>query len=139
VAALKGCPTYEEQLPAAGDAARLIATGEKRMAYTHHELKGKTIQELRDIAKDVQHDAVQGYSQMNKEHLLPALCTALGIPIHEHHDVVGIDKPAIKAKMHELKNKRDEAVGSGDRALLKSVRRQIHGLNRQIRSHVARS
>ena len=110
------------------------------MAYTYHELKGKTIQELRDIAKGVeQHDAVQGYSQMNKEHLLPALCKALGVPIHEHHDVVGIDKPAIKAKMRELRKKRDEAVEKGDHALLKSVRRQIHGLNRQIRSHVARS
>ena len=109
------------------------------MAYTYHELKGKTIQELRDIAKDVQHDAVQGYSQMNKEHLLPALCTALHVPIHEHHDVVGIDKPAIKAKMRELKEKRDKALESGDHALVKSVRRQIHGLNRQIRSHVARS
>jgi DNA-binding IclR family transcriptional regulator len=109
------------------------------MAYTFHELKAKTIQELRDIAKDVQHDAVQGYSQMNKDHLLPALCTALGIPVHEHHDVVGIDKPAIKAKMRELRKKRDEALESGDHTVLKSVRRQIHGLNRQIRSHVARS
>jgi DNA-binding IclR family transcriptional regulator len=109
------------------------------MAYTFHELKGKTIQELRDIAKDVHHDAVQGYSQMNKEHLLPALCTAIGVPIHEHHDVVGIDKPAIKAKMRELKKKRGEAAEAGDHALLKSLRRQIHGLNRQIRSHVARS
>jgi DNA-binding IclR family transcriptional regulator len=109
------------------------------MAYTYHELKGKTIQELREIAKAVQHDAVQGYSQMNKEHLLPALCTALSIPVHEHHDVVGIDKPAIKAKMRELRQKRDKALEAGDNALLKSVRRQIHGLNRQIRSHVARS
>ena len=110
------------------------------MAYTFHELKGKTIQELRDIAKGVeQHDAVQGYSQMNKDHLLPALCKALGVPIHEHHDVVGIDKPAIKAKMRELRKKRDEARDSGDHTVLKAVRRQIHGLNRQIRGHVARS
>ena len=42
------------------------------MAYTYEELKGKTVQELREIAKDVKHDAVQGFSQMNKEHLLPA-------------------------------------------------------------------
>jgi hypothetical protein len=41
--------------------------------------------------------------------------------------------------MSELKKKRDEATEAGDHALLKSVRRQIHGLNRQIRSHVARS
>ena len=107
------------------------------MAYTYHELKEKTILELRDIAKDVRHEAVQGFSQMNKEHLLPALCGALGILIHDHVVVVGIDKPAIKAKMKALKEKRDAAVGSHDHDGLKSLRRQIHRLNRQIRAHVA--
>jgi DNA-binding IclR family transcriptional regulator len=109
------------------------------MAYTYHELKAKTIQDLREIAKDVHHDAVQGFSQMNKEHLLPALCKALGIPVHEHAEVVGIDKPAIKAKMRELRQKRDAALESHDRATLKAVRRQIHGLNREIRRHVLRT
>ena len=108
------------------------------MAYTYHDLKGKTVQELREIAQTVEHhDAVQGFSQMNKDHLLPALCKALGIDTHEHHAVVGIDKPAIKAKMLELKAKRDSALESGDHDQLKSVRRQIHRLNRQIRAHVA--
>ena len=108
------------------------------MAYTYHELKGKTIQELREIAKGVEeHDAVQGYSQMNKEHLLPALCKALGVDAHEHHDVKGIDKPAIKARMRELKRERGAALESHDHDKLKSVRRQIHRLNRQIRTHVA--
>ncbi len=108
------------------------------MAHTYHELKGLTIQELREIAKGVEdQDAVQGYSQLNKEHLLPALCKALGVPIHEHHEVVGIDKPAIKAQMRDLKKKRDAAVEAHDSDTLKSVRRQIHRLNRQIRAHVA--
>jgi len=107
------------------------------MAYSFHELKLKTIQELREIAKDVQHEAVQGYSQMNKDHLLPALCKALGIDTHEHLVVVGIDKAAVKAKMRELREKRDAAREAHDHQLLKSLRRQIHGLNRQIRSHVA--
>jgi DNA-binding IclR family transcriptional regulator len=107
------------------------------VAYTYHDLKVKTIQELRDIAKDVQHDAVQGYSQMNKDHLLPALCQALGIPTHEHHDVKGIDKPAIKAKMRDLKKEREAALAGHDRAALKNVRRQMHRLNRQIRAHEA--
>ena len=108
------------------------------MAYTFHELKGKTIQELREIAKGVENqDAVQGYSQMNKDHLLPALCRALGIDIHEHHAVVGIDKPAIKAKMRELKMQREAALEAHDHETLKSVRRQIHRLNRQIRAHEA--
>jgi Rho termination factor-like protein len=106
------------------------------MAYSYHELKEKTVQELRDIAKDVQHDAVKGYSQMNKEHLLPALSKALGIDTHEHHGVSGIDKPAIKARMRELKKQRDQAVEAGNGAALKVIRRQIHRLNRQIRGHV---
>ena len=109
------------------------------MAYTYHELKAKTIQELRDIAKDVHHDAVQGFSQMNKDHLLPALCKALGIPVHEHAEVVGIDRPAIKAKMRELKKKRDDALASKDSGTLKAVRRQIHSLNREIRRHILRT
>lgn len=108
------------------------------MAYTYHDLRGKTIQELRDIAKGVeQHDAVQGYSQMNKDHLLPALCKALGIDAHEHHQVSGIDKPAIKSKMRELKQQRDAALEAHDSDKLKNIRRQIHRLNRQIRAHVA--
>jgi hypothetical protein len=111
---------------------------EDGVAHTYHELKEKTIQELRDIAKGVENqDAVQGYSQMNKDHLLPALCKALSIPIHEHHEVVGIDKPAIKARMRELKKERDAALEARDHGTLKSVRRQIHRLNRQIRAHVA--
>ena len=109
------------------------------MAYTYHELKEKTVQALREIAQTVEkHDAVQGYSQMNKDHLLPALCKALGIDTYEHLAVVGIDKPAIKARLRELKNKRDAALEAHDRAALKSLRREHHHLNRQIRAHVAR-
>jgi len=108
------------------------------MAYTFHELKAKTIQELREIAKGVENqDAVQGYSQLNKEHLLPALCKALGIDTLEHHGVTGIDKPAIKAKMHELRATRAQALEAHDHDALKTVRRQLHRLNRQIRAHVS--
>jgi hypothetical protein len=107
------------------------------VAYTYHDLKGKTVQELREIAKDVQHDAVKGALQMNKDHLLPALCTALGIDMLEHHQVVGIDKPAIKAKMRELRQQRQAALGAHDGVRLNDVRRQLHRLNRQIRAHIA--
>lgn len=107
------------------------------MAHTYEDLKGKTVQELRDIAKEVQHEAVQGALQMNKEHLLPALCKALGIDTHAHHQVLGIDKPAIKVKMRELKKQRDAALEAHDGGQLKSLRRQLHRLNRQIRAHTA--
>jgi DNA-binding IclR family transcriptional regulator len=106
------------------------------MAYTYDELRGKTIAELREIAKDVSHDAVQGFSQMNKEHLLPALCTALGVDVHEHHVAVGIDKPALKAKIKGLKQERDAALVARDHDTLKNVRRQIHRITRDIRRHL---
>ncbi len=106
------------------------------MAYTYQELKKKTIDELREIAKGAENqDAVQGFSQMNKEHLLPALCKALGIDTRGHHDVVGIDKPAIKAKMRELRQQRQSAIDAHDSARLKNIRRQLHHFNRQIRAH----
>ena len=109
------------------------------MAYTYHELKGKTIQELRDVAKDLEDEAVKGASQMNKDHLLPALCQALGIDAHEHGAVVGIDKAAIKAQMRELRQQRAAALERHDPAQLRTVRRQLHSLNHQIRGHMARA
>lgn len=102
------------------------------MAYTHQELKHKTLAELRDIAKDIEHEAVQGYTQLNKEHLVVAICKALNIDIHEHHDVVGIDKAAIKSRIKALKTKRNAALTAHDHAALKKARRSIHRLKRQI-------
>jgi uncharacterized protein YpiB (UPF0302 family) len=106
------------------------------MTMTYEELKGKTLAELRELAQNIVHDAVRGYSQMNKERLLPALCEALGIERREHHLVVGIDKAGIKMKIRELKRQRDEALEAADHGRLHDVRRQIHHLNHQIRSHV---
>ena len=101
------------------------------MDYTFEQLKHKTVVELREIAKGIEHEAVQGYTQLNKEHLLVAISKALGIK-HEHHDVVGVDKAAIKSRIRELKKKRDEALTAHDHAQLKTVRRTIHRLKRQI-------
>lgn len=101
------------------------------MAHTIEELKHKTVADLREMAKGIEHDAVQGYTQMNKEHLIVALAKALGIQ-HEHHDVVGVDKASIKARIRELKTKREAALAAHDHAQLKIVRRNIHRLKRQI-------
>jgi len=102
------------------------------MAYTHNELRHKTLAELRDIAKDIEHEAVQGYTQLNKEHLVVAICKALGIEMHEHHEVVGVDKAAIKTRIKALKVKRDAALSAHDHNQLKIARRGIHRLKRQI-------
>ena len=101
------------------------------MEYTYEKLKHKTVAELREIAKGIEHEAVQGYTQLNKEHLIVAISRALGIK-HEHHDVVGVDKAAIKSRIKELKKKRDEALAAHDHGQLKTVRRTIHRLKRQI-------
>ena len=101
------------------------------MAFTYEELKNKTVAELREIAKDIEHEAVQGYTQLNKEHLLVAISKALGLK-HEHHDVVGVDKASIKARMRELKTKREAALAAHDHAQLKVVRRTLHRLKRRI-------
>jgi len=106
------------------------------MTMTYEELRGKTLAELREFAKAIVHDAVQGYSQMNKEHLLPAMCQALGIDTREHHEATGIDKAGIKLKIRELKRQRDEALAQANHDLVRDVRRHIHHLNHQIRSHV---
>ena len=101
------------------------------MAYTYEELRHKTLAELRDIAKGDNGEIVQGYTQMNKEHLVGALATALGIQ-HEHHSVVGIDKTSIKARIRELKTQRAAAIEAHDHVQLKVVRRTIHSLKRRI-------
>jgi hypothetical protein len=101
------------------------------MDLTFEQLRHKTLADLREIAKGVDHEAVKGYTQLNKEHLLVALSKALGIK-HEHHDVVGVDKASIKARIRELKAKRTEAIDSHDRNTLKTIRRSIHRLKRQI-------
>jgi hypothetical protein len=103
------------------------------MSHTYEELKHKTVAELRDIAKGIEHEAVQGYSQLNKDHLLVALCKALGIDTHAHHHAVGIDKAAIKTQIRGLKAKRDEILASKEREGLKPVLRQIHSLKRTIK------
>ena len=107
------------------------------MAYTYHELKGKTLAELREIAKGLPDEKVQGHSQLNKDHLLPVLCRALGIDDREHHTVTGIDKAAIKSKLRALKKQRAEALESQDHDRLRNLRRQMHHLNHQIRAHMS--
>lgn len=103
------------------------------MAYTYKELKDKTLADLKSIAKDIDHEAVKGYSQLNKDHLLEAICKALDIQMHEHHEVKGVDKPAIKKQIKELKKKRDKVLKAHDHKKLKEVRQKIKNLKKTLR------
>jgi hypothetical protein len=103
------------------------------MAYTYEELKHKPLAELREIAAGIEHEAVQGYTQLNKDHLLVALCTALGVDMKAHKEVKGIDKAAVKARIKEWKARRDAALAAHDRKALKAALDQIHQLKRTMR------
>lgn len=100
--------------------------------HSYEELKHMNVDQLREIAEGIDSPEVQGYTQMNKEHLIEAICKALHIDMHAHHEVVGIDKKVVKAKIADLKVKRDEALAAKDRAGLKKYRRKIHHLKRSL-------
>ena len=102
------------------------------MEHTYEELKKLTVAQMREIAADIEHEAVQGYTQLNKEHLLAALCKALNIDTREHHVVVGVDKTSIKAQIKLWKKRRDEALAARKRSELKTALRMIHKLKRKL-------
>jgi hypothetical protein len=104
------------------------------MAHTYEELKHKTVAELREIAKGLEHEAVKGYTQMNKDHLLVAVCKALGLDMHvHHHHEAGAERGKIKAKIKALKKKRDELLASKSREGLGAILGEIHGLKHRLR------
>jgi hypothetical protein len=95
------------------------------------ELSGMTIAQLRGFAEGV--EGLTGFTQMRKQQLLEAICQHLNIPMHEHHEAVGINKSAMKKRIRELKRERDAALESHDHVELKRVRKDIHRLKRRIR------
>ena len=102
------------------------------MAHSFEELKKMNVNELREVAKTIENEAVQGYTQMNKEHLLEAICKALNIDMHVHHEVVGIDKSKIKREIKELKIQRDQAIADKKPQDLKKIRGKIRKLKRAL-------
>ena len=109
------------------------------MEYTYDQLKHMKVTELREIAAGMEGQAVQGYTQLNKEHLLAALCEALNIDTHTRHKAKAsaLDKAAIKSRIKALKEQRDTALEAHDHAQLKTVRRQMHELRRSLRKAAA--
>ena len=103
------------------------------MAYTYEELSKKTVAQLREIAQGIEHEALHGHSGMHKEHLLPALCKALGIDARAHHVAVAANKGEIKAQIRRLKAERETVLQAHDPKQLKGVRRKIHRLKRDLR------
>ena len=103
------------------------------MSYTYEELKKKTVAQLREVAKGIEHDAVKGYTQLNKDHLLQAICEALNLDMHVHHVAHGVQKTKIKQRIRKLKEQRDQAIQEHNRDRLKQTRAEIHDLKKILR------
>ncbi len=103
------------------------------MVHTYDELHKKTAIELREIAKEIDHEELKGVATMHKEQLLPLLCKALGIDTHAHHHATAANKTAIKQKIRALKGKRDAAITEHNKELLGQIRGEIHDLKKELR------
>jgi hypothetical protein len=106
------------------------------MAYSYEQLSNMTVIELRKIADGVEHEATKGHSTMHKEKLLPALCLALGIEAHAHHEVKGLNKAKIKLEIRALKKEREDALQTHNSDKLKDVREKIRSLKRKLRKAI---
>jgi cysteinyl-tRNA synthetase len=106
------------------------------MAYTYEQLNKMTVGELRKIADGIDHEAVNGHATMHKEKLVPALCTALGIESHVHHQAKISGKSSMKLEIRSLKLKRSAAVTSKDYTQLHDIRRRIHDLKVKLRASI---
>jgi hypothetical protein len=103
------------------------------MAYTYNELRHMKVDQLREIATELDDASLEGHTALPKTRLLPLLCAALGVEMHAHHEVVGIDKAAVKARIKELKSMRNATLETHDRDRLKRVRRDLHKQRRKLR------
>ncbi len=101
--------------------------------HTFHDLNRLTVAQLREIAAEIDHPAVSGYTQKRKTEVLAGICTALGLEMHEHHDAKGINKTTVKTQIKEWRVKRDTALEAGDHAQLKMARTKMRRLRRKIR------
>ena len=101
-----------------------------------HELEKKTVNDLREMA--AKYEDIKGVSGLKKEQLLEILCEKLGIDRHVHVPK-GIGRHDIKARIRELKRKRDEALEKHDPVALAAVRHEIKSNKRHLRRVIDRA
>jgi hypothetical protein len=86
------------------------------------------VAQLREIAAGIEHDAVKGHTQLNKERLITAIRKAVNIDTFRRHHADGVDASVMKSRIEELKKQRGEALAPHDHQRLEVVRREIHSL-----------
>jgi hypothetical protein len=112
----------------------------RKRVHDEKSLEKLTIKELREIAAELPHE--RAIHDMKKEELIAFVREARGIresapAAKKKHPVkIRMAKPALKARIRELKALRAQARESSDRGGLVRLRRQITRLKKKSR-HVA--
>lgn len=93
-------------------------------------LEKMTAKELRELALSL--EGIVGVHAMNKAELIVAIKQAKGI-VDERSAQKSVDVRSLKAKIRELKRKRDEAKQAGNAKLVDAFRRRISNLKKKTR------
>lgn len=101
----------------------------KDQAKKEKPLEKMTAKELRELALTM--EGIVGVHAMNKNELISAIKEERGIVDEKSRKAV--DVRAIKAKINELKEKRDAAREAGNNKLVDSLRRRISTLKKKTR------
>ncbi|MCE5335263.1 MAG: transcription termination factor Rho [Desulfobacteraceae bacterium] len=104
--------------------------GKKEKEKKEKPLDKMTAKELRDLALAT--GGVVGVHAMNKLELVKAIKEIRGI-VDEKGRKVGFDVRALKAKIGELKGKREQAKEDGKTKLADAFRRRISNLKKKTR------
>ncbi|MEJ5366502.1 MAG: transcription termination factor Rho [Desulfosoma sp.] len=89
-----------------------------------------TAKELRELALTL--EGIVGVHAMNKAELIAAIKEAKGI-VDQTAKQKAVDVRALKAKIRELRRKRDEAKEAGNNKLVDAFRRRISNLKKKTR------
>ncbi|SFN00004.1 Rho termination protein [Thermodesulforhabdus norvegica] len=108
--------------------------GKKKKAEKEKPLEKMTAKELREIALGI--EGVTGVHAMNKAELIRVIKEARGI-VDEKKKDTSVDVRALKAKIKELKKKREEARAARDWKMVDILRRRISRLKKKTRRAAA--
>lgn len=103
----------------------------KEARYTRGQLQQMTSKKLRDIALEL--GDIPGVHGMKKGELVESIFALRGQEEAEGALALAVDKTAIKQEIRGLKELRASALGAGDAAELKRVRKRIKRLKRTLR------
>ncbi len=93
-------------------------------------LEAMTAKELREMALSL--EGISGVHAMNKNELIEAIRKAKGIVVEKTRKAT-VDVRALKVKIQELKEKRDQAKESENGKLADALRRRISNLKKKTR------